>query len=322
VIKRLVWAAALLLILGAMAGGEASKQAALRHHFAPGETTKYHGQVQGDGTITFMGEKQPVKIAGQFDLTQKVLEVAADGSARIATTVEPERMVSEVVKDGATTRTVTRKIEGGVLIFQTPDVTQRLPITLPVLTQTIAPDGRLLKTEGWEGEAGEPSRGHINLRRVIERILLLQFPEQAVAVGDSWVQRAAAPSAAAAKPEAEGAPKQLGSAPPPAQPVAPTWKLTLIGLPRVGQWDCARIRATAESPIKQVLPPDRLGEVIEMEGTERLETITDFALSAGRVVRQTASAHTTVRTLTHPAAGGQPVSGETDITAKVILELR
>jgi hypothetical protein len=266
-----------------------------------GDTLKYRGKVQGEGTITFLEqERQPVKIQGEFTLTQKVVEVKEDGAATITTTVE-----------------------GGSVAFATPAVSQTMPVSLPVLTQVISPDGRLLSSKGWERGGAEPARTHINLRRVIERIQLFEFPDHPVAAGDSWEQAPPPPPAAEKPPAATGSEAPQAAAPQaPAGAPGLTWKLMLAGWERVGQRDCAQIRATADSPIKDVLPPDRLGDIMELSGTEKLETVTDFAPTAGRVVRQVASAHSTLHTLTTHASGGQPVAGDTDITAKVTLELR
>lgn len=300
-IRRLAVLMAILALAGALLA-EQAKPVLLRHHFAAGQVLKYRGKVQGEGSITFMEQRQPVTIAGEFNLTQKVLQVSEDGSARIATTVE-----------------------GGALVFRTPIVSQRLPISLPTLTQTITPDGRVLKSAGWERSPAEAPRAHINLRRVIEQLHVLWFPDHPVAVSDTWVQLP--PKAVDEKPAAEPppspAPPPPAAAPSPPPPGGfPAWKFTLMGFERVGDRDCARIRAGGQAPIKDVLPPDPMGDVLELDGREQLETVTDFAFAAGRVARQVASTHTTLHTLTHHASGGQPVTGDTDITAKVTLELR
>jgi len=300
--RRIAAAMALVALAGgALADEEAPRTVLLRHRFAAGETLKFRGRVDGAGSITMMDQPQAVKIEGRFDLAQKVLQVGDDGAARILTTVQ-----------------------GGSLAFRfvALDVTQTLPISLPPLIQIITPDGRLLKSPGWQGEAPQTSRAHINLRRVIERIYLLRFPADPIAVGHSWVQAPPPVAAPAPAAEPETAPSEPAPADEPAALPAPTWKLTFTGLTQVAGQECARIRATAESPVKAMLPPDRMGDVIELDGSERLETITDFAPAAGRVVRQVASARTDLRTLTHRAAAGEPLTGETHIAAKVTLEAR
>jgi hypothetical protein len=286
-ILGLFWAAA----VGASAD-QPPRQVLLRHEFAPGDTLQYRGRVEGKGTFTIMGQPQPVTFQGEFTLIQKVVQRDAQGAADIATTV----------KDG-------------FLVLGTPTVSQRRPISLPTLTQTISPQGRLLKPQAWGSQGGPDSGAHVILRRVIERIHLLEFPDQPVAAGDSWLQ---APQPPAPEPKPEAASEPADPAPPP----APTRTFSLLGFERLGKRDCAKIRATADSPLKETLPPDPLGNVSQVEGRDRLVATTHFALEAGRVVRQVTSAHTTLRSETRPASGGPPIAGETDLTATVTLELQ
>lgn len=199
---------AILVSHGAIAAPASPAKFLLRLKRSPGQVINYSGSLTGTGTLTSAGEKVPLKVFANFKVSHKVLAVRPGGDFDVSITIS----------DGSASVITAGKA-------------QRETLRLPAITQTVASDGRVMKTvapAGPESPDSSPA-AHATIRFVTSSghfgIIL---PADMVSAGDEWT------SSLQLSPAAGSAIQQ---------------RSRLVGIGKMNGRDCLRIETSMTVPI-------------------------------------------------------------------------
>ena len=253
----------------------------LRYSLPMGTSLTYRLQVSGDGAIEVLGEKQPIKVSGKATLVQRTTAVGEDGSITLETTAESVSISRSVGDSEETTR------------------------SLPTITDTITPRGKLIKSTGFESsDPGLSALGSWGVQRLLSQARPPEFPDHPVAVGDSWGGKEVVETAGG-KFEIKRESK-------------------LTAIKPVREHTCAVIESTIELPLDIVTPPDPVGITATIKGTETISDISYFDYAKGVIVAQNGTVDFAFTTETKIPGGEatDAVAATTQLRLKIDTQLK
>jgi len=253
----------------------------LRYTLPVGTSLTYKRQISGNGTIEALGEKQVIKVSGRAILVQRTTAVGDDDNITLETAAKSVSITRSVGNNEETTK------------------------SLPTVTDTITPRGKLIKSTGYESaDPGLSALGSWGVQRLFSQTRPPEFPDHPVVVGDTW----------GGKETIETAGGKIE--------IKRESKLTAIK--SVRGHTCAVIESTIELPLDIVTPPDPVGITATIKGTETIRDTTYFDFARGLVVGQNGTvefAYTTETKIPGPGAT-HVVPATTQLRLKIDTELK
>jgi hypothetical protein len=275
--------AALTVVPAVVAASAQPTEITLRVKRDQGETLRYRAEVSGSGAITVVGDTQTVAVSGRFRRVERVLSAVKPGVWQVRVTIEEPSLTFRAGKDAET-----------------------LKMQVPPLTEVVTDRGQVLEMRGWEvGQAPVDAPGMGDAVRPVFGLVQEQgLPEAPVKVGEAW-------TATAKLKMPEGA------------DVTVPQRFELLGYQDIGGQSCAKVRATADVPIRRELPSKGVGAQVRMEGTEHIETMSFLAYEQAKLVRQVTAINLDLKTSTliDPAAPDRVLPGSISLRVNVIMTL-
>jgi hypothetical protein len=177
---------------------------------------------------------------------------------------------------------------------------------VPPLTETVTDRAQVLEMRGWEpGQAAVTAPGMGDAVRPLFGLVQEQgLPEAPVRVGDTWT--------AVAKLKMPDGPD-----------VPVPQRFEVVGFENVSGQSCAKVRATADIPIRRELPSTGVGAQVRMQGTEHVETTSFLAYEQAKLLRQVTAINLDLKTSTviDPAAPDRVLPGSISLRVNVTMAL-
>jgi len=263
--------------------GAQPTEVSLRVKREAGQTLRYRAEVSGSGTITVVGDTQAVTVSGRFTRVEKVLSRVKPGVWQVRVTIEEPSLTFRAGKDAET-----------------------LKMQVPPLTETVTDRAQVLEMRGWEpGQAAVTAPGMGDAVRPLFGLVQEQgLPEAPVRVGDTWT--------AVAKLKMPDGPD-----------VPVPQRFEVVGFENIAGQSCAKVRATADIPIRRELPSTGVGAQVRMQGTEHVETTSFLAYEQAKLLRQVTAINLDLKTSTviDPAAPDRVLPGSISLRVNVTMAL-
>ena len=146
--KRIAIVLSVLFLIGMSVSAMAAEKVLLQYNPAPGTTTKYKMNINGNTVVTAMQRAQKTNLETSMSLEQKVTGVDKDGNIEMTTTIT----------------------EGTITVNDQPT---QLPAIGQIIKVKMAKNGEVIESEGMDQQA--------NFNQ-----MQIKFPSTPVGVGDTW----------------------------------------------------------------------------------------------------------------------------------------